>query len=100
MSNMKYKADFACITSELNVLWSYFLIQTMSTEQSQHSTVFDCVPKQNLNLLHFVTTLYNVCSVHRGGGGGDTMNKLGEYHEFIRGCSVHLRYIMMYGGIP
>ena len=60
--------------------------------------------------LLFITTLYNVCSVHRGmfqyiggGGGGcsvhqgDTMSSLGGYHEYIGGyhdeyiggCSVH-----------
>ena len=44
--------------------------------------------------MHFSneTTLYNVCSVHRG----DTMSTSGEYHEDIRGCSVHLGDIIMH----
>ena len=48
------------------------------------------------------TTLYNVCSVHRGGrfstSGGyheyigeyhDACMHVGGYHEYIGGCSVH-----------
>ena len=48
----------------------------------------------------FRITLYNVCSVHRGGGGGvfstlgdtmshrgDTMSTSGRYHEYIGGIS-------------
>ena len=37
------------------------------------------------------STLYNVCSVHRGvfNTSGDIMSTLRGYHEYIGGCSVH-----------
>ena len=59
-----------------------------------------------------ITTLYNVCSVHRGmfstsgvfstsgdimstsgdfSTSGGIMMNVGGYHEYIRGCSVHQR---------
>ena len=59
-----------------------------------------------------MTTLYNVCSVHRGMFStsvhrGDTMSTSGGYHEYIGGCSVHRRDTMStsggvqyIGGIP
>ena len=46
---------------------------------------------QVVKMNHKIVTLYNVCSVHRG----DTMSTSGGYHEYIRGCSVHRRDIMM-----
>ena len=62
-----------------------------------------------------ICTLYNVCSVHRGGCSahrGDIMSTsegyhdacggyheyIGGYHEYIRGCSVHLGYHNACGG--
>ena len=45
-------------------------------------------------------TLYNVCSVHRGvfSTSGDTMSTSWGYHEYIRGCSVHRKDIMIHVG--
>ena len=60
-----------------------------------------------------ISTLYNVCSVHRGmfstsgdvqyiGGcsvhRGDTMSTSGGHHEYIGGCSVHWRDTMSTSG--
>ena len=52
------------------------------------------------------TTLYNVCSVHRGMFStsgrslhrGDTRSTSGGYLEYIGGCSVHQRDIMIHVG--
>ena len=43
-----------------------------------------------------ITTLYNVCSVHRGmfSTSGDTMSTSGGYHEYIGGGGQYI------GGIP
>ena len=41
---------------------------------------------------HVYIILYNVCSVHRGdimSTSGGYHDACGEYHEYIRGCSVH-----------
>ena len=47
-----------------------------------------------------VNILYNVCSVDRGmfSTSGDTMSTSGGYHEYIGGCSVHRKDIMMHVG--
>ena len=55
-----------------------------------------------------ISTLYNVCSIHRGmfstSGVFSTLGEyheyIGGYHEYIRGCSVHKGNTMMHVRIP
>ena len=81
------------------------------------SDLMTCVLYQPvcLQMVDRLTTLYNVCSVHRGmfitSGDvqyiegcsvhqGDIMSTSGGYPEYIGGCSVHRGDIMMNVGIP
>ena len=54
------------------------------------------INKREKAFFSVLTTLYNVCSVHRG----DIMSTSGGYHEYIGGCSVHRGIHEYIGGIP
>ena len=87
--------------------------ESVSDRASVHTrnAAFETVsaPEQYRSAVESGTTLYNVCSAHRGmfSTSGDTMSTSGGYHEYIGGCSVHRRDTMStlggvqyIGGIP
>ena len=75
--------------------------KTCHWKNLQECSEFFALPVQDI--IHTeIFTLYNVCSVRGGGGGGfsnwrDIMSALGGYHEYIGGCSVHWGYSVLQG---